>query len=112
MKKKRLAIYAALVLVFAIACMAHITPGLRARAYDYAAAEIGTATLADEGDTVFIRMAKFTFGEGDDAEEIFAPGFVVADAAEGENPAAGIDLSVLTPITAENPLTGTLDKNI
>lgn len=62
MKKKRLAIYAALVLVFAIACMAHITPGLRARAQDWAAAGIGTATLADEGDTVFIRMAKFTFG--------------------------------------------------
>ena len=112
MKKKRIAIYAALILVFAIACMAHITPGLRARAYGYAAAEIGTATLADEGDTVFIRMAKFTFGEGDDAEEITAPGFTVANAAEGENPAAGIDLTVLTPITPEAPLTGTLDKNI
>ena len=112
MKKKRLAIYAALILVFAIACMAHITPGLRARAYDYAAAEIGTATLADAGDTVFIRMAKFTFGEGDDAEEISAPGFAVADAATGENPAAGIDLTVLTPITPEAPLTGTLDKDV
>ena len=112
MKKKRIAIYAALILVFAIACMAHITPGLRARAYGYAAAEIGTATLADEGDTVFIRMAKFTFGEGDDAEEIDAPGFAVANAAVGENPAEGIDLTVLTPITAENPLTGTLDKNV
>ena len=112
MKKKRIAIYAALILVFAIACMAHIIPGLRARAYDYAAAEIGTATLADEGDTVFIRMAKFTFGEGDDAEEINAPGFAVANAAAGENPAEGIDLTVLTPITPEAPLTGTLDKNV
>ncbi|MBQ2306028.1 MAG: hypothetical protein II184_00785, partial [Clostridia bacterium] len=112
MKKKRFAVYLALVLAFALACTAHLIPRLHVRAYDYAAADIGTATLADEGDTVFIRMAKFTFGEGDDAEEINAPGFAVANAAAGENPAAGIDLTVLTPITPEAPLTGTLDKNV
>ena len=112
MKKKRIAVYLALVLAFTLLCAAHLVPKLTVRAYSYDAAEIGTATLADAGDTVFIRMAKFTFGEGDDAEEIFAPGFVVANAAVGENPAAGIDLTVLTPITPEAPLTGTLDKNI
>ena len=112
MKKKRIAVYLALVLAFALACSAHLIPKLTVRAYDYDPAEIGTATLADEGDTVFIRMGKFTFGEGDEAEEIVAPGFVVADAATGENPAAGIDLTAITPITPEAPLTGTLDKNI
>ena len=112
MKKKRLLVYAAIVLAFALACTAHLLPNMIVRAYAYADATIGAATLADEGDTVFVRMAMFTVGEGDDAEHITAPGFTVANAAAGENPAEGVDLSVLTPITKENPLTGTLDKDI
>ena len=32
--------------------------------------------------------------------------------ADGDNPAEGVNLDTLTPITAEKPLTGTLDKNI
>ncbi|MBQ4245261.1 MAG: hypothetical protein II702_10155, partial [Clostridia bacterium] len=112
MTKKRLLVYAALILVFTIACIGKIMPSLMAEAVYAEAAEIGTATLADAGDTVFIRMAEFTFGEGDDEEKIVAPGFTVATAATGSDPAEGIDLSVLTPITPENPLTGELDKNI
>ena len=112
MKKKRLLIYAALIAVFALACTAHLVPGVLVRAYSYSAAETGTASLADEGDTVFVRMAVFTIGEGDDAEKIEAPGFTVANAAQGENPAEGVNLDVLTPITKENPLTGELDKDI
>ena len=112
MKKKRLLVYAALILAFALACTAHMIPKVLVRASGYADATIGTATLADAGDTVFVRMAVFTVGEGDDAEHISAPGFTVANAAAGEDPAEGVDLSVLTPITKENPLTGTLDKDI
>ncbi|MBQ6165673.1 MAG: hypothetical protein IJK23_14475 [Clostridia bacterium] len=108
MKKKRLLVFAALILTFAIACAVQIAPQLRVFAVNYEAAQIGTATLADEGDTVFIRMAKFTIG----GEEITAPGFTVANAAAGEDPADGVPLDVLTPITHENTLTGTLDKDI
>ena len=108
MNKKRLIVYAAIILAFALACTAHILPNVRVFAYSYDAAEIGTATLADAGDTVFIRTAVFTAGE----DEIIATGFTVGSAAAGEDPAADVDLSVLTPITKENPLTGTLDKDI
>ena len=108
MKKKRLLIYVALLAVFAIACTVQLTPKLIARAEDCPDAAVGTASLLDAGDTVFVRMAKFTIGE----QTIRAPGFVVANAAAGENPAAGVDFSALKPITATDPLTGTLDKDI
>ena len=35
MKKKRIAVYLALVLAFALACSAHLIPKLTVRAYDY-----------------------------------------------------------------------------
>ena len=108
MKKKRLLIYVALLAAFALACTVQLMPKLIARAEDCPDAAVGTASLTDEGDTVFVRMAKFTIGE----QTIRAPGFVVANAAAGENPAAGVDFSALKPITVGNPLTGTLDKDI
>ena len=108
MKKNRLLIYGAVLLAFVIACGIHLAPQFLVRAEDYPDAVVGTASLLDEGDTVFVRMAKFTFGE----QTVPAPGFVVANAAAGENPAQGVDFSALTPITADQPLTGTLDKDI
>ena len=83
MKKKRIAVYLALVLAFALACMAHFAPDIIVRAItgDPPPAEIGTAALTDEGDTVFIRMAVFTFGEGDE-KRIGANRFEMNEAGE------------------------------
>ena len=108
MKKRRLAIYAALVIIFAVACVIQLAPSMIAGAADVAPAAIGTASLIDPGDTVFIREALFTVGD----KTIRASGFTVANAAAGENPAEGVNLDTLTPITVSKPLTGTLDKNI
>ena len=108
MKKRRLAIYAAIVIIFAVACVIQLAPSMIAGAADVAPAAIGTASLIDPGDTVFIREAIFTVGD----KTIRASGFTVANAAAGENPAEGVNLDTLTPITVSKPLTGTLDKNI
>ncbi len=108
MKKRRLAVYAALVIIFAVACVIQLAPSMIAGAADVAPAAIGTASLSDPGDTVFIREALFTVGD----KTIRASGFTVANAAAGENPAEGVNLDTLTPITVSKPLTGTLDKNI
>ena len=108
MKKRRLAVYAALVIIFAAACVIQIAPSMIVRAVDAQPAAIGTASLSDAGNTVFIRTAKFTI----DGEDYYAAGFTVADAAAGSDPASGVNLDTLTPITVEKPLTGTLDKNI
>ena len=113
MAKKRLFVYAAVVLAFVLACTAPSLSNMIAGALiTYDPAEIGTATLEDEGDTVFVRMAEFTFGEGEDEEKIVAPGFTVGDAANGDDPAANVDFDVLTPITKENRLTGELYKDV
>ena len=108
MNKKRIAVYAALIFVFALACVFQMAPRMIARAAEIEPAAIGTASLSDDGDTVFIRTAKFTVGEKD----LYVAGFTVANAAEGADPADGVDLDTLTPITVANPITGTLDKDI
>lgn len=93
-----------LVLVFAVAVC--IQSGVFAESE--AAAQVGSASLTDNGDTVFIRSAIFTI----DGKDYDCTGYTVGDFGTALNPTSNVDINVLTPITKENPLTGTLDKNI
>ena len=62
--KRRIAILVSIVMVFTIACLSRLVEGISFTAFaaEPPYARVGTATLSDEGDTVFIRMAKFNVG--------------------------------------------------
>ena len=103
-KKKRLLIFPAIILVFAVAAL--IQSG--AFAGSVQAADVGTASLSDAGDTVFIRDALFTI----DGATYVCTGYTVGNYGTALNPTANVNMNILTPITKEKPLTGTLNKNI
>ena len=104
LRNKRLIVFSALILIFAIAVGVQLVMS----AVYIAPADIGTAVLSDPGDTIFIRDAIFTI----DGNQYEATGFTVGDYGGDADPLANVNIDVLTPITKSNPLTGTLDKNI
>ncbi len=111
--KRRIAILGAIVMVFVLACSAKLIPWSDLAAYaapEYAT--VGTASLSDTGDTVFIRAAQFNIGTEEEPVKIICSGFTVGNIGSADDPTANVDLDVLTPIYPGAPLKGTLDKNI
>ena len=113
--KRRIAILVSIVLVFAVACLSELTKGgifLTAFAAEPTYAEVGTASLSDAGNTLFIRMAKFNVGTEEEPEIRYCSGFTVGNLGPEDNPTQNVNMDVLTPIWPDAPLTGTLDKDI
>ena len=110
--KRRIAILASLVLAFGLACLKGTPISFPAFAVDPTYAQIGTASLSDAGNTLFIRMAKFNVGTEEDPEYRYCSGFTVGDLGPEDNPTQNVNMDVLTPIWPDAPLTGTLDKDI
>lgn len=111
--KRRLTVLASMVLVFVLACSSRLLKGGSFIVYaEPLGATIGTASLDDEGDTVFIRMAKFNVGTAEAPDYQNCSGFTVGNIGPKDNPTQNVDMNELTPIWPDKPLTGTLDKNI
>ena len=112
--KRRIAILVSIVMVFTIACLSRLVEGISFTAFaaEPPYAEVGTATLSDEGDTVFIRMAKFNVGTEEDPIAQYCSGFTVGNMGPANDPTQNVNMDELTPIWPDAPLSGTLDKNI
>ena len=112
--KRRIAILVSIVMVFTVACLSRLAEGISFTAFaaEPPYAEVGTATLSDEGDTVFIRMAKFNVGTEEQPKAQYCSGFTVGNMGPANNPTQNVNMDVLTPIWPDAPLSGTLDKNI
>ncbi|MBE6908563.1 MAG: hypothetical protein E7474_03000 [Ruminococcaceae bacterium] len=111
--KKRLAVFCGILLAFSLACVPQLLGTISFAADpDPDPAAIGTASLDDEGDTVFIRLAKINRGTEDDPEWELFTGYTVDDIGPESAPLQDVDMSVLTCIDPEHPLTGTPDKNL
>ena len=112
--KRRIAILVSIVMVFTIACLSRLVEGISFTAFaaEPPYARVGTATLSDEGDTVFIRMAKFNVGTEEDPIAQYCSGFTVGDMGPANDPTQNVNMDELTPIWPDAPLSGTLDKNI
>ena len=110
--KRRFTCLAGMALVFALACIARVFPWDTFATGSPDEAAVGTATLSDAGDTVFIRMATFNVGTQAEPEMKQCAGFTVGNLGPANNPTQNVDVNVLTPIHPGAPLSGTLDKDI
>ena len=112
--KHRIAILVSIVMVFAVACLTRMSNGISFTVFatEPTYAEVGTASLSDEGDTVFIRLAKFNVGTEEKPVDRICSGFTVGSLGPEDNPTANVNMDVLTPIWPDAPLSGTLDKDI
>ncbi len=105
LSNKRIMIILTMVLAFAIACAPHVMSKLSFAADSPDEATVGTATLQDDGDTIFVRLAK-------NADDDLWVGYTVGNIGPKEDPFQNVDINSLTPVSPWEPMTGTVDKDI